>query len=283
MTTEYFEIIAGFFLIAIICIMIALGILVNIFIVTTNLNCWKKSQPLKAIDMIITSLAMARIILLSSYVLFIIDNLHYQSVTTMTAFPEYTITFTLSVEFCSLWWGSMLCVFYCVKITNDNNRFFIRVKVNISKMVPWMLLLSVVPSLLSSLPFKWFVFSFQSYNGTDGLIGVIKENWLNYFMICFAGSFMPFLIFCFFIGLLIVSLLRHSRIMSSRSSGFTDAQPIKDLHLLSRKLAFMKNLDTMDELYDLVDIAYQDGIISKHTKDGLLPVAPKLALSLSTT
>ncbi|XP_077137924.1 taste receptor type 2 member 3-like [Ranitomeya variabilis] len=216
MTPEYFEIIAGLFLIAIICIFVALGIFVNMFIVIINLNFWQKSQPLQDIDMIITSLATARVILLFLDVLFIIDNLHDQSGSTMTMFPEYTITLTLSVEFCSLWWGSLLCVFYCVKITNYSNRFFIRLKVNISKMVPWMLLLSVVPSLLSSLPFTWFLSSFQSFNGTDNPTEVIKSNWINYFMICFAGTIMPFLIFCFFVGLLIVSLLRHTRNLSSR-------------------------------------------------------------------
>ncbi|NXY12214.1 TR102 protein, partial [Pteruthius melanotis] len=50
---------------------------------------------------------------------------------------------------CSDFWVSAcLCVFYCIKIANFRNRFFIYLKVNIDRIVPWLLLASLIFSLV---------------------------------------------------------------------------------------------------------------------------------------
>ncbi|NXK31530.1 TA2R7 protein, partial [Piprites chloris] len=47
-----------------------------------------------------------------------------------------------------VWVSACLCVFYCIKIANFRNSFFIYLKVKIDKMVPWLLLGSVLFSLV---------------------------------------------------------------------------------------------------------------------------------------
>ncbi|XP_069829450.1 taste receptor type 2 member 40-like [Dendropsophus ebraccatus] len=131
--------------------------------------------------------------------------------------------------FCNLWWGSVLCVFYCVKITNYSNGLFMRLKMKISKMVPWLLFFSLVISVLSSLPCRWLVFFIKVDNITDSGSRRLEVNVLNLFTIIVGGSIVPFVIFCVAIYLIIVSLLRHTRNMSGRGSGFSDAQ--RDVHL----------------------------------------------------
>ncbi|XP_068864504.1 taste receptor type 2 member 9-like [Aphelocoma coerulescens] len=48
----------------------------------------------------------------------------------------------------SLWVSACLCVFYCIKIANFRNRFFIYLKVKIDRIVPWLLLASEIFSLV---------------------------------------------------------------------------------------------------------------------------------------
>ncbi|NXE91662.1 TA2R9 protein, partial [Menura novaehollandiae] len=48
----------------------------------------------------------------------------------------------------NFWFSACLCVFYCIKIANFRNRFFIYLKVKIDRIVPWLLLGLVVFSLV---------------------------------------------------------------------------------------------------------------------------------------
>ncbi|KAG9480049.1 hypothetical protein GDO78_011846, partial [Eleutherodactylus coqui] len=149
--------------------------------------------------------------------------------------------------FCSLWWGSVLCVFYCVKITNYSNRFFMRLKMKISTMVPWLLLISLVISFISSLPYGWFIYYLPIVNGTND--GIMKVNLVNMFIIISTGSVIPSVICCMAIYLIVVSLLRHTRNMNSRDSGFSDAQ--RDIHL-----SVIRNMVSFLLLYVLYLVAY---------------------------
>ncbi|XP_075718032.1 taste receptor type 2 member 39-like [Rhinoderma darwinii] len=205
-------------------LIVIIGLLLNGFILISNLINWLKRRTLQTIDVLITGLGLVRIVVLSvnmqqisilifNWSLFQMDNAEFIGIVTMC------------MNFCSLWWGSVLCVFYCVKITTYNNRLFMRLKMNISKLVPWLLLISLVISFLSSLPFVY------SHVGNDTVCGngTMEINVVNLFLIIFAGSIIPFMIFCVAIYLIILSLLRHTRNMSSRDSGFSDAQ--RDIHL----------------------------------------------------
>ncbi|XP_064563180.1 taste receptor type 2 member 9-like [Zonotrichia leucophrys gambelii] len=51
----------------------------------------------------------------------------------------------------NLWVSACLCGFYCIKIANFRNRFFSYLKVKIDRMVPWLLLGSVMFSLISGI------------------------------------------------------------------------------------------------------------------------------------
>ncbi|NWI38138.1 TR116 protein, partial [Picathartes gymnocephalus] len=47
----------------------------------------------------------------------------------------------------NFWFSACLCFFYCIKIANFRSRFFIYLKVKIDRIVPWLLLGSVIFSL----------------------------------------------------------------------------------------------------------------------------------------
>ncbi|XP_075197759.1 taste receptor type 2 member 4-like [Anomaloglossus baeobatrachus] len=203
-----------------------IGLLLNGFIVAVNLFRWIKHQTLQTNDVLLTCLGLSRLILLiisMDHTIFFITGWSLLQIYCANCIE----TAFMFIDFCSLWWGSVLCVFYCVKITNYSNSFFMRLKMNISKLVPWMLLISLVISFLSSLPHRFYNFSIQ-YNGTVYKNRNLGLN-VNLFITIFSGSIIPFLIFGISIYLIIVSLTRHTRNMSSQESGFNDTQ--RDIHI----------------------------------------------------
>ncbi|KAG8539615.1 hypothetical protein GDO81_020637 [Engystomops pustulosus] len=191
-----------------------------------------KRQALQSINVLLTSLGVVRLLLLCVHVQNVYFLLAGWSLFRSDS-AKYLGTFVTCLIFCSLWWGSVLCVFYCVKITNYSNRLFMRLKMNINKMVPWLLLITLVISFVSSVPYSWSLVSSNldnsDTNSTNNGNLPQSVNTVILLIIFFAGSIVPFLICCVAIYLIIVSLLRHTRNMRGRDSGFSDAQ--RDVHL----------------------------------------------------
>ncbi|XP_075056892.1 taste receptor type 2 member 39-like [Mixophyes fleayi] len=191
-----------------------------------------------------TSLGAVRIILLILWV-FLEFLLNAEIKTPIKHILEYILIAAITVAFCSLWWGTVLCVFYCVKITNYSNRLFLRLKMNISRLVPWLLLTSMMVSVLSCLPCVWLVYSLQSSNSTNAINGTkngnitLEVNYTNLMVINLVGTFIPFLIFGAAISLLIVSLLKHTRNMSSKDSGMTKPQLVAHIRTIINMASFL--------------------------------------------
>ncbi|XP_069830403.1 taste receptor type 2 member 4-like [Dendropsophus ebraccatus] len=205
------------FLLTVNSFLIFLGLLLNLFIVVMNVTWWLKGKALQFIDIIMTSLGSVRIVLLIIY--FCISFPFPFSITDM----YITLFVMIFMVFCSLWWSTVLGVFYCVKITTYTNRLFMWLRINISIMVPWMLVGSMVISIVSTLPLQTLTDfftggNFSNYEETMA-IGVLRV-----IIISSAGSIVPILIFCVSICLLIVSLLKHTRNMNGNNWGFAKPQ-----------------------------------------------------------
>ncbi|XP_056419450.1 taste receptor type 2 member 1-like [Hyla sarda] len=223
------NLIAFLFFFAVHWFLIFLGFLLNLLIVMINLTWWLKGKALQSIDIIMTSLGSVRILLLSIYLLGTLIDYFIAPVENSESHLSLIIV-VMSVVFCSLWWGTVLGVFYCVKITTYRNHLFMRLKMNISSMVPWMLIGSMVISMISSLPCLWGTYSVKfthidsgNTSNNDGM-PYLKIQHLNLMLITFAGSILPLLIFCVSIYLLIASVLKHTRNMNSNNSEFSKPQ-----------------------------------------------------------
>ncbi|KAG9466014.1 hypothetical protein GDO78_017365 [Eleutherodactylus coqui] len=209
---------------------IFLGFLFNLFIVIMNVTWWLKGKALQSIEIIMTSLGFARIVLLIIYVfIMLIGNDLIVPVGT-TEILSHTVAIAMFVVFCSLWWGTVLGTFYCVKITTYRNSLFLKLKMNISCVVPWMLVGSTVISFIFCLPCLWVTFprtltSIDSGNiSTNDLMPHFSPKYLNLIIINFVGAIIPLLIFCVSIYLLMASILKHTRNMKSNNSGFAKPQ-----------------------------------------------------------
>ncbi|KAM7027992.1 taste receptor type 2 member 2-like [Passerculus sandwichensis] len=124
------------------------GMWVNAFIVCVLCIAWVKKKTLNSNEKILLLLGFSRFwyLCFSWIYVFVLE-----------IFPYYLLVHPIfqllqgSYSFfnCSnLWVSACLCGFYCIKIANFRNRFFSYLKVKIDRMVPWLLLGSVMFSLI---------------------------------------------------------------------------------------------------------------------------------------
>ncbi|XP_056419448.1 taste receptor type 2 member 39-like [Hyla sarda] len=214
-----------YFLLAVFYMICLVGFTVNMIMVAANLMKWKNLRSLPTYNKILSSLASSRAL---DFLTFIINN------SINVFFPwllkNNVVMLTLNMEimfvFCSsLWLATLLCVFYCVKIVTYNYKLFIFLKTRISTMVPWLILSSLLISLISSLIYAWYSYDLKLQNLSNGSTGnmagyelVAVPNYNNKFLLFSLGSIPPFLILCVSISLLIHFLLIHTRRMRSNES-----------------------------------------------------------------
>ncbi|XP_077137923.1 taste receptor type 2 member 4-like [Ranitomeya variabilis] len=202
------------------------GIIMNLFIVAANLMRWKSMKSLHIGDKILSSLATSRsLFLFNVFVTYLppvlLEFRINRNIQLMSAMPVVS----MFLHSTNLWFATILCVFYCVKITGYNWKFFILLKTKISTLFPKFLLASLLISVSSSLPFGWCIYEIQSptnlamENMTLPKVEV-HENHHNFFLLFLVVSCPPFLIFLVADCLLIHSLWMHTRRMRSSGSGF---------------------------------------------------------------
>ncbi|NXD22124.1 TA2R7 protein, partial [Spelaeornis formosus] len=125
---------------AIITLEVFAGLWINAFIVCVLCIGWVKKKTLNSNEKILFLLGCSRFCSLCiswaySFLTFIYPNYLYVHTTL-----QLTVFFQTFFSHCNLWISACLCGFYCIKIANFRNRFFIYLKVKIDRMVPWLLL-----------------------------------------------------------------------------------------------------------------------------------------------
>ncbi|NXF82710.1 T2R41 protein, partial [Sclerurus mexicanus] len=200
------------------------GMWINAFIVSMICIAWVKKETLNSNEKILLLLGCSRFgYLCIGWVYYFLSVIYPKYLQVHAIFPlvESAQSFCNCTNF---WVSTCLCVFYCIKIANFRNSFFIYLKVRIERIVPWLLL----GSLLSSL-----VVGILVYDVTDKVLcknisltsqGIIwkasiriDEHFVTSFFIIgfvFATSFTAVTISAL---LLLFSLWRHKRNMQTNS------------------------------------------------------------------
>ncbi|XP_078510298.1 taste receptor type 2 member 2-like [Lissotriton helveticus] len=204
-----------------------IGIAANGFLVTVNATDYFKTPSSRPFNIILGSLGLTRF---GFQVLLIInDNLQFlysDSMKQVSGYKSFMVVWLL-FNFSSLWCATWLCVYYCVKIANFTNVAFSFLKIRFSKLLPFLLLGSLLVSL---------AFSLTSCLDIDKIFGNMTKpssenntapafasniNYLSWTLVCTLGSSLPFYLFCLAAALLVNSLRRHAlRMKGSEMGGF---------------------------------------------------------------
>ncbi|NXY16709.1 TA2R7 protein, partial [Atrichornis clamosus] len=137
---------SGATIVAIITLETFAGTWINTFIVCVLCIAWIKKKSLKPNEKILLLLGCCRFCYLCfswvySFLSIIYPYYLYVHIFQVVLFIQ---NFSNCSDFCV---STCLCVFYCIKIANFRSRFFIYLKVKIDRIVPWLLLGSVIFSL----------------------------------------------------------------------------------------------------------------------------------------
>ncbi|XP_036265114.1 taste receptor type 2 member 1 [Pipistrellus kuhlii] len=195
------------------------GVLANGFIVVVNGTDLIRQRKMVPFDFLLCCLATFRIVLQMAT---IYVNLAVLSLIELSLFPGKVIIFKYVHE-SELWLATWLSVFYCAKIATIAHPLFFWLKLRISKMMPWLILGTLIYTFIISVFYKkqeWIVsqqslFGFFSQNGTTPVEGI--PVWQ---VVLFAIDYVtPLLIFLISALLLLFSLGRHTQKMRSTAMG----------------------------------------------------------------
>ncbi|XP_078521562.1 taste receptor type 2 member 9-like [Lissotriton helveticus] len=213
-----------------------IGILANAFIVVFLLLAWAQGRRLNTCDLILVSLGFGSIFYQCSSVCFRL--LGFQVIYVNPQFVFFIDVYSSST---TSWFTACLCIFYCVKIVDFNHHLFFWLKIRISKMVPWMLMGSVMGSIALGIPSYLSSYEESLENSTAILISnvTINNNALNmaksyqYARVAL-GICLPLVLDIASMQLILISLCRHTRRMNNNASGFS--QPQLQTHYRAAKM-----------------------------------------------
>ncbi|NWW17462.1 TA2R9 protein, partial [Falcunculus frontatus] len=200
------------------------GMWINAFLVCVLCIAWVKKKALNSNEKILLLLGCSRFCYLCfswvyAFLSIIYPNyLHFHPIIQLlTSFPTF-------FNYSNLWVSACLCVFYCIKIANFRNKFFIYLKVKIDRIVPWLLLGSGILALAVSIIIYDFAETVQNNNLNFTCLGNFWEEGIrmdkhffsSFFLVGFgyAASFMAVVFSAVF---LLFSLWRHKHKMQTNS------------------------------------------------------------------
>ncbi|XP_027799663.3 taste receptor type 2 member 1 [Marmota flaviventris] len=202
------------------------GVFANGIILVVNSIALVRQRRLASLDLLLSCLATTRICM--QVLIFSIHLVALSLVKESVFIDNFLIL--MFVNELGLWFATWLGVFYCVKIATIPHPIFFWLKMRISKLVPWLILGSLLHSLISSGLQSKYMWSFYK--------GVI-ENYFSKnrtktedtpsepFYIFIAELMPPLLIFLVAVLLLVFSLGRHTQQM--RTMGTRD--PCRNPHI----------------------------------------------------
>ncbi|XP_056343871.1 taste receptor type 2 member 41-like [Oenanthe melanoleuca] len=215
---------SGAIILAIISLEAFAGMWINAFIVCVLCIGWVRKKTLNSNEKILLLLGCSRISFLCFSWVYSFLYIMYPNYLHVHTILQLTASFQTFVNYSNLWVSASLCVFYCIKIANFRNSFFIYLKVKIDRMVPWLLLGSGILALAMGIVTYDLTESMQNNNITVTCLGnfweeskrIDKHFFFSFFLICFAyaASFMAVI---FFAVLLLFSLWRHKHKMQTNS------------------------------------------------------------------
>ncbi|XP_069506007.1 taste receptor type 2 member 40-like [Ambystoma mexicanum] len=207
----------------------AAGLMGNTFIVAIKLINWmNQANDLNESDVIILSLGVTNTCLhcvsLAGTVVYVL----WRHIFVLDAVFKSYFTLKIALGDSSLWFATWLGVYYCMKIVNLTHPFYVWIKARLPKIVPWLLVGSVLVSLANSIPvgcemdLAWTgnVSKDPSSNTSgDGAIAELRfgSGCLSMFIIQVVAASVAFTLFTFSAGAIITSLNRHMKHMAQNA------------------------------------------------------------------
>ncbi|NXC11101.1 TA2R7 protein, partial [Orthonyx spaldingii] len=114
------------------------GVWINAFVVCVLCIAWVRKKTLNSSEKILLLLGCSRFCYLCISWVYSFLSMIYPNYLYVHPVLQLIIFFQTLFDHSNLWFSACLCVFYCIKIANFRNSFFIYLKIKIDRMVPWL-------------------------------------------------------------------------------------------------------------------------------------------------
>ncbi|NXF14027.1 TA2R7 protein, partial [Smithornis capensis] len=209
---------------AIIILEVFSGMWINVFIITVLCMGWFKKKLLNSNEKILMLLGCCRFWYMWVAWIYFLLLVIYPNYLYVDPIYQLVISLQKLLNYLDFLVSACLCVFYCVKIANFRSSFFIYLKVKMDRIVPWLLLGSVLFSLVTGILVYDITDKALCNNLSSTCQGCFwkagirrEEHFLPIFVISgfvFVTSFTAVIVSAI---LLLFSLWRHKRNMQTNS------------------------------------------------------------------
>uniref|UniRef100_A0A8C6JN48 Taste receptor type 2 n=1 Tax=Melopsittacus undulatus TaxID=13146 RepID=A0A8C6JN48_MELUD len=124
------------------------GMWINAFIISVICISWVKKKSFNSNEKVLLFLGCSRFAYLVITWVYCFLSIIYPTHFFVHPIPQVAAAIQSFLNFSNLWVSACLCVFYCVKVANFRYTFFLYLKEKIDRIVPWLLLGSVLLSLV---------------------------------------------------------------------------------------------------------------------------------------
>ncbi|NP_001034964.1 bitter taste receptor Modo-T2R23 [Monodelphis domestica] len=215
-----------------------LGVLLNGFIVVVNCTDWIRHKKLLTSDLILVGLAISRIGLLCTmmWTAYLFVNGLYAVIADRVRVIDVFLVLTHSS---SIWFATVLSIFYFLKIANFSNPFFLWMKWRINRIIYMLLGGPLVISFAFCFPMMERMYYYADHFSRERERNVSQEvqenkNKLIMFQILFTLlGLIPFALTLVSLSLFILSLWRHTQQMQLNATGSRD--PNTEAHVRAMK------------------------------------------------
>ena len=211
-------------------IQFVLGNFANGFIALVNCIDWDKRQKISSTDVIVTAMAVSRIVLFCVMLIHWYYILLHPALYSLKVRTIFHVAWTISNHY-STWLATSLSIFYLLKIVNFSSLTFLHLKWRVKSVVLMMLLGTsfilvlqvVVISVSGTMQRSEFEGNFTQKTKLRDIL------WLSHVTLLILGNLTPFTMFLISFLLPIFSLWKHLRKMQLNGKGFQD--PCTKVHI----------------------------------------------------
>ncbi|XP_060092477.1 taste receptor type 2 member 7-like [Heteronotia binoei] len=218
----------------------------NGFIVLTNCIDWFKSWKLSPADLILTCLGLSRLVWLMVVILEEILHFFYPSNHIWNVMYLLLPIVWIFTNTASIWIATWLSVFYFAKISMFSHPIFLQMKQRISRLIPWLLLGSIIFSAIMTITVLAGLNNdlskcnpYKSFLSTNDSKTKMVDSCRSMDILATAPDSIPFLIFLSSSILLITSMWKHTRHMQHNGTGVKDFNTQVHLTAIKVQVSFI--------------------------------------------
>nr|DBA18878.1 TPA: hypothetical protein GDO54_014773 [Pyxicephalus adspersus] len=194
------------------------GTSLNVWIIGVNiLDWWKVGSP-SSVDLILSFIGLINCI---QQIDITLDIIFAGSLSYVGFADEIHLRF-LKVLICltslNLWSTVWLCTYYCCRIVSFTSGILFRLKMKIRILIPKLLAMSIIESVIITIPSSWNVYVSDrnlGQNATNGQKIIVTR--VSYLVTLLIGTIVPLLLALIPTGLTLISLWRHTRRMKKNT------------------------------------------------------------------